>query len=66
MKLTLSVRSFQVPANTRDLGLGRRVFPRCRPSRADARHFRCERIELVHHRIDGVFQFENLAADVEP
>ena len=30
-----------------------------------ARHFRGERIELVHHRIDGVLQFENFAAHVD-
>ena len=26
-----------------------------------ARHFRREAVELVHHRVDGVFQLENLA-----
>ncbi len=26
-----------------------------------ARHFGCEAVELVHHRVDGVFQFENFA-----
>src|SRR5205807_9040635 len=29
-----------------------------------ARHFRGEGTELVHHRIDGVFEFEELPADV--
>ena len=29
-----------------------------------AGHFAGEGIELVHHRVDGVFQFENFAADV--
>ena len=30
----------------------------------DARHFRSKAVELVHHRIDGVFQFENFAAHI--
>src|SRR5207244_652599 len=30
-----------------------------------ARHFAGERVELVDHRVDGVFQFENFAADVD-
>src|SRR5439155_16580872 len=29
-----------------------------------ARHFAGKRVELVHHRIDGVLQFENFTADV--
>src|SRR4029077_9768295 len=31
----------------------------------DARHFACERVQLVHHRVDGVFQFENLPLHVD-
>src|SRR5215813_14249388 len=31
----------------------------------DARHFARERVELVHHRVDGVLQLENLAAHVD-
>ncbi len=27
-----------------------------------ARHFRCERAELIHHRVDGVLQLQNFAA----
>src|SRR5207249_4211359 len=30
-----------------------------------ARHFRCKRVQLVHHRVDGVLEFENLAAHVD-
>ena len=30
-----------------------------------ARHFRCERIQLVHHRIDGVLEFKNLALHID-
>ena len=29
-----------------------------------ARDFRCERVQLVNHRIDGALQFQNLAANV--
>src|SRR5581483_7948236 len=29
------------------------------------RYFRGERVELVHHRVDGVLQLENLAFDVD-
>ena len=31
----------------------------------DARHFRGEGVELVHHRVDGVLQFENFALHVD-
>ena len=31
----------------------------------DARHFRGEAVELVHHRVDGVLEFENFAAHVD-
>src|SRR6185312_7817926 len=31
----------------------------------DAGHFRGERVELVDHRVDGVFQLEDFAADVD-
>ena len=31
----------------------------------DARHFGGERVELVHHRVDGVLQLQDLAADVD-
>ncbi len=29
-----------------------------------ARHFACKRVQLIHHRVDGVFQFENFALHV--
>ncbi len=29
-----------------------------------ARHFRCERAELVHHGVDGVLQLQNFAAHI--
>src|SRR4029079_1229702 len=31
----------------------------------NARHFRGETVQLVHHRVDRVFQLENLALDVD-
>ncbi len=31
----------------------------------DARHFRSEGVELVDHRVDGVFEFEDFAFDVD-
>src|SRR5207253_1227074 len=31
----------------------------------DAGHFGGERVELVDHRVDGIFQFQNFAADVD-
>ena len=31
----------------------------------DARHFRGEAVELVHHRVDGLLQLENLALHVD-
>src|SRR6185436_9266060 len=31
----------------------------------DARHLRREAVQLVDHRVDGVFQLENLALDVD-
>jgi hypothetical protein len=31
-----------------------------------ARHFRGEGVQLVHHRVDGVLELQDLAADVDP
>src|SRR6202022_1295920 len=31
----------------------------------DARHFRGERIELVHHGVDGVLELENFAPHID-
>src|SRR5207237_216789 len=31
----------------------------------DARHFRGEGVELIDHRVDGVLQLEDLAADID-
>ena len=64
MKLTLSVRSFQVPATPGTLRLAAELAVGADLAR-DARDFRGERVELVHHRVDGVLELENLAADVD-
>ena len=64
MKFTLSVRSFQVPATPGTCGLAAELAFGAHLAR-DAGDFGGERRELVHHRVDGVLQFENLALDVD-
>ena len=64
MKFTLSVRSFQVPATPLHLRLAAEFSFGAHFAR-HARHFRGERVELVHHRVDGVLQFQNFAFDVD-
>ncbi len=61
MKLTLSVKSLP---RTRD---ARHLFKRNLPSVPTSRiygDFSSESVELIHHRVDGVFQFENLALHI--
>ena len=64
MELTLSVRSFQTPATSRTTGLAAELALRADLA-GDAGHLRGERVELVDHRVDGVLQLEDLAADVD-
>src|SRR5262245_25688832 len=62
MELTESVRSFQVPPTPRTW-----AWPPSLPwvpTSRHARHFRGEGVELVHHRVEGILQLENLAAHV--
>ena len=63
MKLTLSVRSFQVPATS-----GTSAWPPSLPSvptsRATRVTSRGEGVELVHHGVDGVLQLEDFALHV--
>ena len=63
MKLTLSVRSFQVPATS-----GTCAWPPSLPSvptsRATRVTSRGEGVELVHHGVDGVLQLEDFALHV--
>src|SRR5262245_1609090 len=68
MEFTLSVRSFHVPATpgTSACPPSLPSVPTSRPTRltSDANPSSGSAIELIHHRIDGVLQLENLAADV--
>ena len=63
MKFTLSVRSFQVPATPGTCGLAAQLAFGAHFA-GHARHFAGERVELVHHRVDGVLQLENFALHV--
>ena len=64
IELTLSVRSFQVPATPRTS-----AWPPSRPSvptsRATRVTSRGEGVELIDHRVDGLLQLQDLAADVD-
>jgi hypothetical protein len=64
IELTESVRSFQVPATSRHVGLAAELALGADLAR-DARHLGRERAELVDHRVDGVLQLEDLALDVD-
>ena len=64
IELTLSVRSFHVPATP-----GTCAWPPSRPSvptsRATRVTSRGEGVELIDHRVDGLLELEDLAADVD-
>ena len=64
IELTLSVRSFQVPATPSTF-----AWPPSRPSVPTSRATRvtspAKRIELIDHRVDGLLQLQDLAADVD-
>ncbi len=64
IELTLSVRSFQVPATP-----GTLAWPPSLPSVPTSRATRltspAKRVELIDHRVDRVLQLENLAAHVD-
>ena len=63
MELTESVRSFHVPATP-----GTCAWPPSLPSVPTSRATRvtsdANALQLVHHRVDGVFEFENFALHV--
>ena len=63
IELTLSVRSFQVPATPNTC-----AWPAQLAFGADlarhARHFRGEGPQLLHHGVHGFFELQNLAFDV--
>ena len=63
MKFTLSVRSFQVPATPRTSRLAAELAFGADLA-GHARHFRRERLQLVHHRVDRLLQLEDLALHV--
>ena len=64
MKLTVSVRSFQVPATPGTCGLAAELALGADLAR-HARHFAGEGVELVDHRVDGVLQLEDFALHVD-
>ena len=64
MAFTLSVKSFQVPPTPGDLRLAAELSFGADLA-SDAGDFGREGIELIHHRIDGVLQFQDLAFDVD-
>ena len=64
MKLTLSVRSFHVPATPVHDRLAAELAFGADLAR-HARDFRGERVELIDHRVDGVLQLEDLALHVD-
>ena len=62
-RFTESVRSLPGPRHSRHHGLPAQPAVRSHFAR-HARYFRCERPQLVHHRVDGVFQLQNFALHV--
>ncbi len=64
MRFTESVKSFQVPATPFHVSLSAE-FSFGSHFTGHASHFRSERTQLVHHGVDGVFQFQNFPFDVD-
>ena len=64
IELTLSVRSFQVPATPRTWAWPPSL-PSVPTSRATRRDFAGEAVELVDHRVERVLQLENFALHVD-
>ena len=64
IELTLSVRSFQVPATPGTCGLAAELALGADLA-GHAAHLAGEAVELVDHRVDRVLQLEDLAADVD-
>ena len=61
IELTLSVKSFHVPATPRHVGLAAEPAFGADFAR-DARHFGREGVELIDHRVDGFLQLQDFAA----
>ena len=64
MEFTESVRSFHVPAHALHVAPGRRACPSVPTSRATRVTSAAKDAQLVHHRVDGVLQLEDLALHV--
>ena len=64
MELTLSVKILPDAGDALHLGLAAELAFGADFAR-HARHFRGERAELVHHRVDGVLQLQNFAARID-
>ena len=64
MQLTLSVRSFQTPADALHVGLAAELALGADLA-GDAGDLAGEAVELVDHRVDGVLELEDLALDVD-
>ena len=55
---------FPSARDARNLGLAAELALRADLTR-NACHFRCERVELIDHRVDGVFEFEDFTAYID-
>ena len=64
IRLTFCVRSFQVPDDALHVGLAAELAFGADLA-GDARHLGGERAQLVHHRVDGVLELEQLALHVD-
>ena len=64
MTLTLSVRSFQVPATSGHLRLAAELALRAHFA-GHARDLGGEGVELVHHGVDGVLELQDLALHID-
>ena len=64
MKLTLSVRSFQTPP-TPSTSAWPPSLPSVPTSRATRVTSEANELQLIHHRVDGVLQLQDLALDVD-
>ena len=64
MKFTVSVKILPCAGDTGHLRLATKSAFSADLAR-DARHFAGERVELIDHRVDGVFQLQNFALDVD-
>ena len=65
MEFTESVRSFHVPATPGTLRLAAQLAVRAHFA-GHARHFAGERVQLVHHGVQRVFELQDFAASRPP